>query len=189
MSNEIKKEDGTTVSILNVIESRVSTVADTGKPRPWYNHGDENSVAVQLGITWNQMQDMRKTPEWLEETKAYADANNVDIAYLPPAETRPGRNGLKKADYEEIGKDLVEKFVESASSNEEPDEEYTTTKEWVDVQFDGLKQVMDEQEFVSAARPVKPKKPVSAKAELESAKENAKARGLSQEDIEAIFGK
>ena len=194
---DIKLHLGGTVDAKEVMTYRVSTVKDTGKAIAWHEHGSEETeqpaVYQNFGISYNEGQAARKTEEWAEVAeeyaKEYADANEgADVSkYLKKSEDRPGRNGgIKKADYEEIGREVVSELVEAAAQNEDAEVEYHTTLEWVKEQLQGVK---ESNTFLPVARPEKPKPVPSATKAILDAREKAAAEGLSEEVLDKIFGK
>ena len=194
---DIKLHGGGTIDAKEIMAYRVSTVAAIGKPLTWHNHGSEDSenpaVYQNFGVSYNEGQDARRTTEWAEVsaefTNEYAEANDgVDISkYLKPSEDRPGRNGgIKKADFEGIGRKVVDALVGASTGKEEEETEYVTTLEWVNAQLDGF--LVSNTRFESEARPEKPKKVAAVSKKINEARERAKERGLSEEDIEEIFG-
>ena len=183
---EIKASDGTMVDIEEVLEYRVGSVADTGKPRAWYVHGDAESVAGNFGIAYNDLQKAREDGDWDKEASAYADANNVDFKLLKGARKQANRKGgIKKSDYESLGRSVVAHMEAASAPQEDDGEDHETTLEWVKEQ---LPLLLASTEFIPLVRPAKPKKNVTATAKLDVAKERAREQGLSDEDIERIFG-
>ena len=184
---EIKASDGTMVDIEEVLEYRVGSItADTDKPRPWYVHGDAESVAGNFGIAYNDLQKARESDDWNKEAQEYADANKIDFKLLKGAQKQANRkSGIKKSDYESLGRSVIAHMEAASAPQEDDGEDHETTLEWVEEQ---LPLLLASTEFIPLVRPAKPKKNVTATAKLDVAKERAREQGLSDEDIERIFG-
>lgn len=183
----IKKTDGTEISLEEVLTYRVSSLEDTGKPVPWYVHGDENSVAVHLGIKYEEIQAARLSAEWQTEAQAWADSNGVDYKHVKHAIEQPGRNGgMTKAQFEEVGRTVVEHLEDIVKPVESDDEEYITDKEWVDNQLDNM---LDD-EFAPTPRTVKPQKSkTAADKEKERIAQALRDDGVDEEVIKkTVYG-
>ena len=196
---DIKLHEGGTVDAKEVMAYRVSTVADTGKPITWHAHGSEDddtpAVYQNFGISYNEGQAARKTQEWIDTAAEfcdeYADANEgvrVD-KHLKPSEDRPN-GGIKKSELEEFGKGLVDKLIGLEHYEDEADEEVerVATKEWVDEVLPSVWDAVDSTGLSIVARPEKPKPVAAATKAISEAKQRAIDKGLSEEDIEEIFG-
>ena len=197
---DIKLHEGGTIDAKEVMAYRVSTVADTGKPITWHAHGSEDddtpAVYQNFGISYNEGQAARKTQEWIDTAAEfcdeYADANEgvrMD-KHLKPSEDRPN-GGIKKSELEEIGSEIVEFLETAASAQEDENTEYITTKDWIDEQLvkyhdSAISEGVDG--LGISARPEKPKPVAAAKKVINEAKQRAIDKGLSEEDIEEIFG-
>ncbi len=200
---DIKTSTGQ-ISAKEVMAYRVSTLVSEGKavdgarPVGWHRHGSEDddqpAVYQKLGINFNTGQAARSIKEWqdLSQTFAqeFADANeglsaDVVLSHLRSTEKRPGsKNGIKKSEYEEIGRETVERLEDLSQTLEDGGEEYHSTKEWADTQIDGL----FDDDFVPAVRPTKPKtNQTAASKERERAIQEMRDNDISDEVINKVY--
>lgn len=212
---DIKKIGGGTVDAKEVMEYRVSTLVATGKPVGWHRHGseedDQPAVYQKLGINFKEGQAARAPDgEWQSVAEEFAeefakktneDAEGVVISaeeilkHLETSDSRPGsKSGMKKADYEEIGRDVSGFFEDLSAEGAEKDseEDHHTTKEWVDEQWTALKETLlgldAENKFEVSIRPVKVKPAVSAAAkERERAIAEMREQGVSEDIINKVY--
>lgn len=187
---ELKNSDGDVIELEDILAFRTETLAQEGKVRAWYQHGDENSVAVHFNMSYDELTEARLTPEWQEQAKAWADIHEMDYKHVKHAVPQPGRSGgVTKADFEAIGRSVVENLEQRSEPNEEDGEVHITTKEWVE---EALPELLKAAEYIPNVRPTKPKKAATVSAKVaevtEEHKENARAAGLSEDEIAKIFG-
>ena len=200
---DIKTSTGQ-ISASEVMAYRVSTLVSEGKavdgarPVGWHRHGSENddqpAVYQKLGINFNTGQAARSMEEWQdlsqEFAQEFADANEgiiaeVVLGHLKATEERPGsKSGITKADYEEIGRDVVRHLEDKSEPLEDDGEEHYSTKEWADEQIDGL---LDD-DFEPAVRPTKPKvNQTAASKERERAIQEMRDNDISEEVINKVY--
>lgn len=199
----IKTSNGE-ISVAEVMEYRVSTLVSEGKavdgarPVGWHRHGSENDVqpAVyqKLGINFNTGQATRSTEEWKHLSQVFAqgfaDDNEgisaeVVIEHLKPTEERPGsKSGIKKSEYEEIGRNVVEHLEFLSQPLEDDGEEHHTTKDWADEQVN----IMIKAHPDVGVRPTKPKNnQTAAEKERERAIQEMRDNGISDEVINKVY--
>ncbi len=199
----IKTSNGE-ITAREAMEYRVSTLASEGKavegarPVGWHRHGSEHdyqpAVYQKLCINFHTGQAARRTEEWKELSQTFAqefaDSNEhisaeVVLRHLKATEERSGRNsGIKKSEYEEIGRDVVGRLEDLSQTLEDGGEEYHSTKEWADTQIDGL----FDDDFVPAVRPTKPKtNQTAASKERERAIQEMRDNDISDEVINKVY--
>ena len=193
---DIKTSDGT-VDAREIMEYRVSTIAASEKPVAWHRHGSEGdevpAVYQKFGIVYNEGQAIRKTKEWEDEAANFAadyqNQHNVDISsHLAASKERPGRNGgIKKVDFEGIGRTVVGALEANSEPMEDDGEEHHTTLEWIEQQMPAVVDAL--KDTAINLRPIKPKKTPVISKQMNDAKERARAQGLSEEVVEQIFRK
>ena len=200
---DIKTSTGQ-ISAREVMEYRVSTLASEGnavegaRPVGWHRHGsegdDQPAVYQKLGINFNTGQSARSLEEWQEESKVFAqefaDANegvNADVVleHLKPTEERPGsKSGVKKSEYEEIGRDVVVRLEALSQPLEADGEEHHTTKDWADEQVN----IMIKAHTDVGVRPTKPKvNQTASEKERERAIQEMRDNGISDEVINKVY--
>lgn len=187
-----RSSDGSLVEVSEILTYRCSTIKDTGRPVTWHKWGDENCVAMHFDMDYDELTAARSLPEWNDFAKKWAEDNKVDFKHVQGAKEQPRNGSIKKSDLEAIGKKAVEILEERSSHSELEEEEYQTTKEWVDENVDKFWGA----DFNPTTRPIKPKKTTQIQQKidtavdesLEAAKQNARDAGLSEEEIAKIFG-
>ena len=206
---DIKTVGGGSVNAKDVMAYRVSTLEETGKPIGWHRHGSENddqpAVYQKHGINFKDGQAARDPEgEWADIAKEFAEEFAADkqglttedvSKHLETADSRPGsKSGMKKSDYEDIGRDVVGFFEDCSEEGAEKDsdDEHHTTKEWADEQWKGLSESLlgenATNSFDVSIRPVKPKAAVSAAAkERERAIAEMRANGISEDVIAKVY--
>ena len=201
----IKTSNGE-ISVAEVMEYRVSTLVSEGnavegaRPVGWHRHGSESddqpAVYQKLGINFNTGQAARSTEEWKHLSQVFAqgfaDDNEgisaeVVIEHLKPTEERPGsKSGIKKSEYEEIGRDVVARLETLSLPLEDDGEEHHSTKEWADAQIDTL--FDEDTDSVLHVRPTKPKvNQTASEKERERAIQEMRDNGISDEVINKVY--
>ena len=133
---QIKKNDGTFIDLETVLDYRISPVSETGKPYPWYTHNDDTSVAIFFGISYQEIKKARFSDEWQQAASEFAESRGIEYKYVSHANSY--REPLKKSDYEQIGRDVVDTLILRSQSQELEGIEYKTTKAWATKQVNIL---------------------------------------------------
>ena len=202
---DIKKIGGGTVDAKEVMAYRVSTLESTGKPVGWHRHGSEDddqpAVYQKLGINFKEGQVARHPDgEWQELAKEFAEEFAADkenltaedvLKHLETSDSRPGsKSGMKKSDYEEIGKEVVDHFeaMVDTEAEKQSGEDHHTTREWTDTQWEKAKDYLNGEGFTTDARPVKEKPAQTAAAkERERAIAEMREQGVSEDIINKVY--
>lgn len=191
----IRGSDQEKIKVADILAYRVSGFQNTDKPAPitWHKWGDPNCVANHFGLKYEEFNQARLTDEWADFAKQWAKDNNIEYRYVKQASLQP-RGGISKSEYEAIGRSVVGTLENKSQTTESQEEEHETTLEWVEEQMPALLAAAGD--FMPDTRPVKPKKTASVQTKIDEAveetmseaKKTAIDRGLSEEDIAAIFG-
>ena len=192
----IRASDQEVIQVSDILTYRCSTLSDPEikKEVTWHKWGDANCVANHFGLKYEELNAARSTEEYVDFATKWAAENNVDFKHVKPAKNQPRNGGITKADYEGIGRGVVADLEARAIPHEEnTDEEHATNLEWVEEQ---LPQLIAQSAYTPNTRPAKPKKTATQQdkidkavdEKLNEAKQAATEKGLSEEDIAAIFG-
>lgn len=187
-----RSSDGAVLEVSEILKYRCSTIASAGKPITWHKWAMPECVALHFGMDYEELTAHRSTDEWNEFAKQWAADNNIDFKHVKGAGKQPRNGALKKSDYEELGRELVTQLEYSSSPSEADDEEYQTTKEWVDENY---RTFLDGSNFTVSTRPIKPKKTTQIQQkiddavdeELEAAKQKLRDAGIDEEAIAKAF--
>lgn len=182
--------DGSTteITIEKVLDFRVSTLEKTGRCAPWFAHNSEGSVMSNFGFAYDELNKPRQTDEWNVAAKAYADEKGIDFNHVKGAEEQK-RGGLKKADYEAIGRSVIENIVMRLEPTEDDKEDYITKEEWANTEVAEL--LNSAADYIPSARPIKSKKPKGVKAVVSAEQQRAidelRSQGVEEDIIKSVY--
>ena len=180
-----RKSDQEVLQVADILAYRANKDGD--KPFTWHKNDDDESVASKFGISYKQLTDLRNSDDFKTFAKQWAEDNGVDAKVLLGKRKGGKRGGITKANYESIGKKVVDAIVSKVEPLETDDEEHHTTTEWANNQVDGMLDTLDD--FEPASRPVKPKKAQSVAAkERQAAIDKLREQGVSDEVIANVYG-
>jgi len=180
-------------SLEEIMAYRVEPVAKTGRPRPWYVYDSKNpsaesdAVAQRFNMNYNTLKALRASQEWKDTAKAFVETHpEVDIKHLTDVRERSVHGDkLTNANIKKLGEELLDILVSRSKIDEVEGLRYVTTPEWAFKQLAKVKKTLVSMEWNADPRAVKKSHKMSDK--IENAKQIARNKGLSEEEVAEIF--